>query len=238
MRQDPDVILVGEVRDFETADTAFKAALTGHMVLTSLHTNSAVASITRLIDMGIKPYILASALEGIVAQRLVRRICDNCREEVVPDPEQSALLRVPEGFFAGKVFCGAGCARCNNTGYKGRLGVFEIFLMSDEYRQLIGTSYKESEILTIARANGMRSLLEDGLEKVRQGLTTMDEILRVVGPAVRMERHCDHCGKLMESRHLFCPYCGSFRQNCCRSCHQSIDDDWTVCPACGTARLP
>lgn len=238
MRQDPDVILVGEVRDFETADTAFKAALTGHMVLTSLHTNSAVASITRLIDMGVKPYILASALEGIVAQRLVRRICDSCREEVAPDPEQSALLRVPEGFFAGKVFYGSGCTRCNNTGYKGRLGVFEIFLMSDEYRQLIGTSYKESEILTIARANGMRSLLEDGLEKVRQGLTTMDEILRVVGPAVRMERHCDHCGKLMESRHLFCPYCGSFRQNCCRACHQTMDDDWTVCPACGTARLP
>ena len=236
MRQDPDVILVGEVRDFETADTAFKAALTGHMVLTSLHTNSAIASITRLIDMGIKPYILASALEGIIAQRLVRHICENCREEVVPDPEQSALLRIPDGFFGGRVWQGAGCARCNNTGYKGRLGIYEIFLMTDEYRQLIGTSYKESEILTIARANGMRSLLEDGLEKVRQGLTTMEEVLRVVGPAVRLERHCDHCGKMMESRHLFCPHCGAFRQNCCRSCHQPLEDDWVVCPACGTTR--
>ena len=236
MRQDPDVILVGEVRDFETADTAFKAALTGHMVLTSLHTNSAIASITRLIDMGIKPYILASALEGIIAQRLVRHICENCREEVVPDPEQSALLRIPDGFFGGRVWQGAGCARCNNTGYKGRLGIYEIFLMTDEYRQLIGTSYKESEILTIARANGMRSLLEDGLEKVRQGLTTMEEVLRVVGPAVRLERHCDHCGKMMESRHLFCPHCGAFRQNCCRSCHQPLEADWVVCPACGTTR--
>ncbi len=236
MRQDPDVILVGEVRDFETADTAFKAALTGHMVLTTLHTNSAIASITRLIDMGIKPYILASALEGIIAQRLVRKICENCREETVPDGEQLELLRVPEGLFGGKVYKGAGCARCNNTGYKGRLGVYEIFLMTDEYRQLIGTNYKESEILAIARANGMRSLLEDGLEKVRQGMTTMEEILRVVGPAVRMERSCDHCGRLMESRHLFCPHCGSFRQNCCRSCHQILDDDWVVCPACGTAR--
>ncbi|MDD2500388.1 MAG: ATPase, T2SS/T4P/T4SS family [Geobacter sp.] len=236
MRQDPDVILVGEVRDFETADTAFKAALTGHMVLTSLHTNSAIASITRLIDMGIKPYILASALEGIIAQRLVRHICENCREEVVPDPEQSALLRIPDGFFGGRVWQGAGCARCNNTGYKGRLGIYEIFLMTDEYRQLIGTSYKESEILTIARANGMRSLLEDGLEKVRQGQTTMEEVLRVVGPAVRLERYCDHCGKMMESRHLFCPHCGAFRQNCCRSCHQPLEDDWVVCPACGTTR--
>jgi len=236
MRQDPDVILVGEVRDFETADTAFKAALTGHMVLTSLHTNSAIASITRLIDMGIKPYILASALEGIIAQRLVRHICENCREEVIPDPEQSALLRIPDGFFGGRVWQGAGCARCNNTGYKGRLGIYEIFLMTDEYRQLIGTSYKESEILTIARANGMRSLLEDGLEKVRQGLTTMEEVLRVVGPAVRLERHCDHCGKMMESRHLFCPHCGAFRQNCCKSCHQPLEAEWAVCPACGTTR--
>jgi type II secretory ATPase GspE/PulE/Tfp pilus assembly ATPase PilB-like protein/FixJ family two-component response regulator/RNA polymerase subunit RPABC4/transcription elongation factor Spt4 len=236
MRQDPDVILVGEVRDFETADTAFKAALTGHMVLTSLHTNSAIASITRLIDMGIKPYILASALEGIIAQRLVRRVCENCREAVVPDLDQSALLRIPDGFFNGRVWQGAGCSRCNNTGYKGRLGIYEIFLMTDEYRQLIGTSYKESEILTIARANGMRSLLEDGLEKVRQGLTTMEEVLRVVGPAVRLERHCDHCGKMMESQHLFCPHCGAFRQNCCKSCHQPLDDDWQVCPSCGTKR--
>ncbi len=236
MRQDPDVILVGEVRDFETADTAFKAALTGHLVLTSLHTNSAIASITRLIDMGIKPYILSSALEGIIAQRLVRKICENCRTEVEPDIEQARLLRVPEGYFNAKVFKGAGCAQCSNTGYKGRLGVFEIFLMSDEYRQLIGTSYKESELLDSARANGMKFLLEDGLAKVRQGLTTMEEVLRVVGPAVRMERRCDQCGRLMESRYLFCPHCGAFRLNCCRNCHQILEDDWIICPACGTAR--
>ena len=107
-------------------------------------------------------------------------------------------------------------------------------VVTDE--RMIGTSYKESEILAAARVDGMRSLLEDGLEKVRQGLTTMDEILRVVGPAVRMERHCDHCGKLMESRHLFCPHCGAFRQNCCRSCHRALEDDWLICPECGTAR--
>lgn len=236
LRQDPDVILVGEMRDFETADTAFKAALTGHMVLSTLHTNSSIASITRLIDMGIKPYILASALEGIIAQRLVRRICDHCKQEVSPDPEQTALLRVPAGLLNAMVWQGAGCPRCNNTGYKGRLGIYEIFLMTDEYRQLIGTNYKESEIQSIAKANGMRSLLEDGLEKIRQGLTTMEEILRVVGPAARLERHCGHCGNMMESRHLFCPHCGAFRQNCCRSCHQALEDDWLICPACGTTR--
>ena len=237
MRQDPDVILVGEVRDFETADTAFKAALTGHMVLTTLHTNSAIASITRLIDMGIKSYILASALEGVLAQRLVRRICDCCREEVEPSPEQLELLRVSKAFFANApIYQGRGCVRCNNTGYKGRLGIYEIFLMSDEFRQLIGTNYKESELHLLARANGMKTLLEDGLEKVRCGLTSMEEILRVVGPAVRLERQCGHCGRLMESRHLFCPYCGTFRQNCCSACHQPLDDDWIVCPACGTRR--
>ena len=143
---------------------------------------------------------------------------------------------MPNGLFGGRVWQGAGCARCNNTGYKGRLGIYEIFMMSDDYRQMIGTSYKESEILAAARVDGMRSLLEDGLEKVRQGLTTMDEILRVVGPAVRMERHCDHCGRLMDSRHLFCPHCGAFRQNCCRSCHRALEDDWLICPECGTAR--
>lgn len=237
LRQDPDVILVGEVRDYETADTAFKAALTGHMVLSTLHTNSAVASITRLIDMGIKPYILASALEGIIAQRLVRRICKICCEEVKPTPEYLELLRVPQNFFSGHIHRGRGCSSCNNTGYKGRLGVYEIFLMDDEFRQLISTNYKESEIQSLARANGMRTLLEDGLEKVRQGLTTMEEILRVVGPAVRSERHCDHCGRAMESRHLFCPYCGAFRLNCCSECHQAMDDDWMVCPACGTAKV-
>ena len=237
LRQDPDVILVGEMRDFETADTAFKAALTGHMVLTTLHTNSAIASITRLIDMGIKPYILASALEGVIAQRLVRRVCDCCREAIEPNREQLELLRVPNDYFSGvAIYQGKGCVRCNNTGYKGRLGIYEIFLMSDEFRQLIGTNYKESELHLLARSNGMRTLLEDGLEKVRHGLTSMEEILRVVGPAVRLERQCGHCGRLMESRHLFCPYCGTFRQNCCSSCHQPMDDDWIVCPACGTRR--
>ena len=238
LRQDPDVILVGEMRDFETADTAFKAALTGHMVLTTLHTNSAIASITRLIDMGIKPYILASALEGIIAQRLVRRICENCKQESVPTPEHLRLLRVPDGYFEKRVFHGTGCARCNNTGYHGRLGIYEIFLMTDEYRQLIGTLYKESEILTAARSNGMRTLLEDGLAKVRLGLTTMEELLRVVGPAVKIERACEHCGKAMEPRHLFCPHCGAFRQNCCRACHLPLEEEWMVCPACGGTRVP
>ena len=236
LRQDPDVILVGEIRDVETADVAFKAALTGHMVLSTLHTNSAVASITRLMDMGIKPYIIASALEGVIAQRLVRKICDCCRTPVAPDAALMDLLKLPPGFFTSDVFVGAGCPKCNNSGYRGRIGVYELFVMNDDFRQMISTNYKESELLALARANGMRILLEDGLEKVRQGLTTLEEVLRVIGPMVRMERTCEHCMATIDSKFLFCPHCGTFRHNCCKSCRMPLEEDWQVCPFCGVGR--
>lgn len=236
LRQDPDVILVGEIRDVETADVAFKAALTGHMVLSTLHTNSAVASITRLMDMGIKPYIIASALEGVIAQRLVRKICESCRTPVPPNGELMDLLRLHTDFFNGDVSVGAGCPKCNNSGYRGRIGVYELFVMNDDFRQMVSTNYKESELLALARANGMRILLEDGLEKVRHGLTTLEEIVRVIGPMVRMERTCDKCRATIESKFLFCPHCGSFRHNCCVSCRMPLEDGWNICPFCGEGR--
>ena len=235
LRQDPDVILVGEIRDLETADVSFKAALTGHMVLSTLHTNSAIASITRLMDMGIKPYIIASALEGVIAQRLVRKICDNCSTPVTPDKDLLDLLHLPADFFQGNVFVGSGCSQCNNTGYRGRLGVYELFVMNDDFRQLISTNYKESEVLALARANGMTILLEDGLEKVRHGMTTLEEVLRVIGPMVRMERTCESCKTQIDSKFMFCPHCGTFRHNCCSSCRMPVEASWAVCPFCGTA---
>ncbi len=236
LRQDPDVILVGEIRDVETADVAFKAALTGHMVLSTLHTNSAVASITRLMDMGIKPYIIASALEGVIAQRLVRKICDGCRTPVAPDKALMDLLGLSSDFFNGDVFVGSGCPKCNNSGYRGRLGVYELFVMNDDFRQMVSTNYKESELLALARANGMRILLEDGLEKVRKGLTTLEEVLRVIGPMVRMERSCELCKATIDSKFLFCPHCGTFRHNCCTSCRMPLEEFWLVCPFCGVGR--
>ena len=236
LRQDPDVILVGEMRDHETADTAFKAALTGHMVLTTLHTNSAVASITRLVDMGIKPYIIASALEGVIAQRLVRKICTSCATRSAPDHALMELLGIAPGYFGTKIACGQGCPQCNNTGYRGRVGIYEMFVMNDDFRQLIGSDYKESEVLNLARVNGMKTLLEDGLEKVRLGWTTLDEVLRVVGPTVKMERSCEACERTIDSKFLFCPHCGSFRHNCCKSCHMPLEDDWKICPFCGESR--
>jgi type II secretory ATPase GspE/PulE/Tfp pilus assembly ATPase PilB-like protein/FixJ family two-component response regulator len=236
LRQDPDVILVGEIRDFDTADVAFKAALTGHMVLSTLHTNSAVASITRLVDMGIKPYILASALEGVIAQRLARKVCSGCAVRVAPDQATLDLLYVPQEFFNAEVSVGQGCSQCNNTGYRGRIGIYEMFVMNDDFRQLIGVDYREMDLLSLARANGMRTLLEDGLEKVRRGWTTLDEIIRVIGPTVHLERTCASCQKNIDSKFLFCPYCGSFRHNYCKSCRMPLEDGWKMCPFCGEGR--
>lgn len=236
LRQDPDVILVGEMRDYETADVAFKASLTGHMVLSTLHTNSAISSITRLMDMGIKPYILASALEGIVAQRLVRRVCVSCAVPVPPDPEVMSLLKVPPGFIGETVLQGKGCDKCNNTGYSGRSGVYEIFVMNEDFRHHISTNYREVEILEMARSCGMRTLIEDGLLKVRDGVTTLDELLRVIGPQVFYERVCIECGRNIDAKFLFCPYCGLFRKNFCRHCKISLDPDWISCPQCGKAK--
>lgn len=236
LRQDPDVILVGEIRDHDTADVAFKAALTGHMVLSTLHTNSAVGSITRLIDMGIKPYIIASALEGIVAQRLVRKVCKNCATLVPPDSDLLDMLRVPDGFFAEGVYVGSGCGACNKSGYQGRIGVYEVFIMNEDFRQIIGSAYKESEVLELARASGMHTLLEDALEKVRLGWTTLEEVLRVIGPSVSLERPCLQCGGSIDAKFIFCPHCGVVTKNRCTGCHMPMDADWLHCPFCGEAK--
>ncbi|HEY6838332.1 MAG TPA: ATPase, T2SS/T4P/T4SS family, partial [Geobacteraceae bacterium] len=233
LRQDPDVILVGEIRDFETADVAFKASLTGHMVLSTLHTNSSVASITRLMDMGIKPYIIGSALEGVMAQRLVRRICSHCLSMEAAAQETLNLLRIPADVFKDGVPVGKGCDKCNHTGFSGRLGVFEFFVMTDDFRHFISTSYKESELLEMARANGMRTLIEDGIAKVQQGVTSLDEILRVIGPQVGFERCCASCERMVDAKFLFCPFCGSFRQNYCRDCRVPLEEEWVSCPFCG-----
>ncbi|MDD2319884.1 MAG: ATPase, T2SS/T4P/T4SS family [Geobacteraceae bacterium] len=236
LRQDPDVILVGEVRDFETADVAFKASLTGHMVLTTLHTNSSVASITRLIDMGIKPYIIASALETVMAQRLVRKICEKCKTPIAPDAAILQLLRIAPETFAETIWYGKGCSQCNTTGYKGRIGIFELFVMNDDFRHFISSNYKESELFDMARANGMRMLVEDGLEKVKRGLTTLEELIRVIGPQTKFERSCMNCGRMIDAKFLFCPYCGIFRQNFCRSCKLPLEENWLACPFCGKVK--
>ena len=183
LRQDPDVILLGEIRDEETAEVAFHAALTGHMVFSTLHTNSAAATIARLFDLGLKPYILASALEAIIAQRLVRRICPHCREKVQPD--EALLKSLGPGFLdpALEFYRGAGCAHCHE-GFKGRIGIHEVLTMNDALRDGISAGASAPQLQAIAREQGMTTLLDDAREKVQQGLTSVEEILRVLGAQV------------------------------------------------------
>ena len=238
LRQDPDVILVGEVRDYETADVAFKASLTGHMVLTTLHTNNSVASITRLMDMNVKPYIIASALEGIMAQRLVRKVCEQCKTAIAPDQAILDMLKVPAEALGGETWRGKGCDKCNNTGFWGRIGVFEMFVMCDDFRHFINTSYNEGELFEMARASGMRTLIEDGLEKVKRGHTTLEELLRVIGPQTLYERRCANCERMVDAKFLFCPFCGSFRHNYCTVCRLPLEEEWRACPFCGKQKDP
>ncbi len=233
LRQDPDVILVGEIRDAETADISFKAALTGHMVLSSLHSNSAISSITRLIDIGVKPYIIASALEAIVAQRLVRRICPNCRHQITPDIEQLKLLDLTTVDLP-QAFIGTGCDQCHNSGYKGRVGIFELFVMNEEFRHFITTEYRESTLLGMARDGGMKLLIEDGVAKAAAGETTIEELIRIIGPQLRYERVCSGCGRTIAAKHRFCPHCGQAKQSTCPKCHTPLEQGWNNCPNCKT----
>ncbi len=181
LRQDPDVILVGEIRDLETAEIAVQASLTGHLVLSTLHTNSAVGAVTRLVDMGIEPFLISSSLLAVLAQRLVRRLCVECRRPADPDPRQRQLLGLDEHPDA-TVFQPVGCDHCDYTGYRGRLGIYELVVIDRKLRQLIHESASEVELVAEARQRSA-SLIADGMAKVRSGVTSMDEVLRVTRDA-------------------------------------------------------
>lgn len=179
LRQDPDVIMIGEIRDTETAQMATRASLTGHLVFSTLHTNSAIESIDRLKDMGIEPYLITSSLEGIVAQRLVRRVCRDCgHTRDVTATEQAVLLKY--GFHSAQVHAGAGCPACNHTGYRGRIALHEVFELDEEAKQLILAGAASNEILQNAMKKGYEPLVHDGLQKALSGLTTIEEVIRVV----------------------------------------------------------
>jgi len=185
LRQDPDIILVGEIRDRETAQIAMEAALTGHLVFSTLHTNDSFSAPTRLIDMGIEPYLIASALIGVTAQRLVRKICNNCKTEVKPSRyilEQLGIEDENTVFYKGK-----GCPICNNTGYKGRIAVQEVLKIDDNIRDMILKRASSTEIKEYAVKNGTKTLLHDALDKARKGITSLEEVLRVISTVEVME---------------------------------------------------
>ncbi len=180
LRQDPDIIMVGEIRDDETALIAVQAALTGHLVLSTLHTNDAASAAPRLMDMNIEPYLLASTLRGVLGQRLVRRLCPDCRHRRAATPVEAMALGLPAG---AEVFEPAGCPRCEGTGYRGRTGIFELLILDEKIRDLILARRPSSEILEAARRAGMRTLKEDGREKALSGLTSADEVIRTTEAA-------------------------------------------------------
>ncbi|ADL08659.1 GspE/PulE family protein [Thermosediminibacter oceani] len=178
LRQDPDIIMVGEIRDRETADIAVRAATTGHLVFSTLHTNDAAGAVTRLLDMGVEPFLVNSSLIGVVAQRLVRLICPQCREPYEPAPGDAAYAFLGENIDK-KFYRGRGCRQCNYTGYQGRTAIQEILVMTDEIRSLVAAKAPVTEIKKAAVAGGMVTLREDGLLKAGQGLTTVEEVIRV-----------------------------------------------------------
>jgi type IV pilus assembly protein PilB len=186
MRQDPNIILVGEIRDGETAGIAVNAALTGHLLFSTLHANDSVTSVPRLLEMGVEPFLLASTLEVVLAQRLVRRICPHCRYSYnVPTGEVHKLFPHAEHFF-GKghvlLYKGKGCESCGGIGYSGRLGIHEALDITPEVEEKIVARASSAEILVVARKQGMLSMFEDGFEKVKNGVTTLEELLRVASP--------------------------------------------------------
>jgi len=181
LRQSPDVIMVGEIRDLETAEIAIRAALTGHLVFSTLHTNDAPSSTTRLVDMGLKPFMVASAIQAVIAQRLVRRICSVCKEVYAPEPQVMTSFGIdPNKYRDHPFFRGAGCERCNGTGHRGRTAIHEIFKMSPELRQMVIRNESSTKLKKVAVAKyGMRSLRMDGFEKILLGQTTFQEIMRI-----------------------------------------------------------
>jgi type IV pilus assembly protein PilB len=179
LRQDPDIIMVGEIRDFETAQIAIQSALTGHLVMSTLHTNDAPGTITRLVDMGIEPFLITSSVLLILAQRLVRKICTECKEPVKVNPKLLLGLGVPREEIDGfAVYKGKGCSLCSNTGYKGRVGLYEVMPLWDDVKELVLSRASSLDIKKEAIRQGMKTLRRAGVEKINEGMTTVEEVLR------------------------------------------------------------
>jgi type IV pilus assembly protein PilB len=236
LRQDPDVVLVGEIRDHETAKIAMQAAQTGHLVLSTLHTEDAPSTVTRLTDMGIEPYVIASALVGVVAQRLVRRLCVSCRRQYTPETDTLRGLNIAEADADRFVFYRAvGCEECNHTGYRGRIALYEVMRVTDKIRRLIAQRCGEDMVRDAAVASGMISLGEDGLAKVKNGVTTAEELLRVVTEVRELRTLCPSCGGAVAVDFNACPHCGHRLSGGCDKCGRALQPGWAFCPFCSNS---
>ncbi len=236
LRQDPDIILVGEVRDTETAELALKASLTGHMVLTTLHTNSAVAALTRLVDMGAEPFLVASSLTATLAQRLVRRPCPGCAQPYLPDAlTLTGLGLTPQDLADANPLRGTGCPECGGTGYRGRTAVYEVLSVDTAMRQVLVKDPSEAAISAQARATGMLTLRAAAIEKARRGETTFEEAVRVTHADRHGSRSCSACDRPVEQDMVVCPWCAAtLDRGHCEHCARALDADWKICPWCRT----
>lgn len=232
LRQDPDIMLVGETRDKETAKIAIEAALTGHLVFTTLHTNDAPSSIMRLREMDVEPFLISSSTIGVIAQRLLRRVCNNCKEEYIPDDGMLKFLGIDK--FTNKTYYrGKGCEKCDYSGYKGRVGAYEVMKVNDHIKDLIARGANTAVIGFAARQHGMKTLLEYSFELARNGLTTLDEVIRVTFTTDGSASICPSCGKPVGEEYHQCPFCQFELKKTCPRCNVIIEDGWISCAKCG-----
>jgi type II secretory ATPase GspE/PulE/Tfp pilus assembly ATPase PilB-like protein len=232
LRQDPNVIMVGEIRDMDTAEIALQASLTGHLVMSTLHTNDAPSAVSRLIDIGMPPYIIASSMLGIVAQRLVRLTCPECKEEYQPPPDQLSRVGLDPNDLPFKFYRGTGCPNCGNLGFKGRTIIEEVMIMGHKIRELIQSSATVDMLREAALATGMTTLGTNGLKKIEQGITTIDEVLKAVHQKEELTTICPSCGRNVSLDFRDCPYCKNTLVPTCLSCGRIAQPDWVVCPYC------
>jgi type IV pilus assembly protein PilB len=236
LRQDPDIVMVGEIRDPETAELALQASLTGHLVFSTLHTNDAPGAVTRLADLGIPRYLVSAALSLVIAQRLVRRVCPRCTYPQLPTDEQIGALNLSSVDLDDNPFrVGAGCEHCDDTGYRGRLGVHELMSAGGMVGEQLVAGADASRLRQTALASGMRSLREDALLKARWGHTSLDEVLRVTPHDEALEGSCPSCALPVEPDYDYCPWCtADLRAAQCRTCNYEIHYGWRICPRCAT----
>ena len=236
LRQDPDVILVGEIRDKETADVAFQAALTGHLVLTTLHTTGTVQTITRLRDMELDAFLVGSSLSLLVAQRLARRLCTACRQPLTPPRDVAERLGVRSG--SGTIFRSVGCQACDGTGYDGRVGIYEVLLVDAALRERIQAGASDAELRRAGTAAGTEWLWENAAKKVLQGVTSYEEITRVIKIEESERATCPGCRAAVDPDFSTCPYCLRSLKESCATCGQDLRADWRACPYCRTTAAP
>jgi type IV pilus assembly protein PilB len=231
LRQDPDVVLLGEIRDHDTAQIAVRAALTGHLLLSTLHTNNAVSTLVRLLDLEIAPFLLSSSLLGVVSQRLVRRVCPDCAVPYTPDSDALKVLGLS---VAGKKYMhGAGCDACGDRGYKGRIAIFEMLRITDPMRRAIARSASEQELRRIAIDTSMTTLSDSGATQVRNGVATAEDVAFMVRD-VDWSATCPRCDAAIEPDFEVCPHCGIDLRSACPGCGKDTQPSWQTCPYCRT----